>query len=122
MLDMIRLGMASDIVFKQVMLHGQLAQLEWAEEKLRLFKMLFAILLGFAFLVSALCVFSVLIVALSWETPYRLVVLISMIVLYGFGIGAAWNYCQNLLAQGMQAFSASRKEFFLDTELLKSAL
>lgn len=122
MLDMIRSGMAGDIVLKQVMLHGQLAQLEWAEEKLRLFKMFLAILLGFTFLVSALCVFSALIVVLSWETPYRLPALISMIILYGFGSGITWNYYQNLSAQGKQAFSASRKEFFLDTELLKRAL
>jgi len=122
MLDMMRLRVASGAVFKQAALHGQLVQLEWAEEKLRLFKMFLVILLGFACLLSALLMLSMLIVALSWATPYRLPALITMIVLYSAGSSVAWNYFQDLSKQGKQAFSASRDEFALDAELLKGIL
>ena len=53
-LDVIRiLRSAGGSLFTQVALYGQLARVEWAEEKNRLLKMLVVALLGFA---SLLCV------------------------------------------------------------------
>jgi hypothetical protein len=47
------LSSAGGALFDQVALHGQLAQVEWGEEKNRLLKMLVGAVLGFA---SLLCV------------------------------------------------------------------
>lgn len=118
----LRLASASGALFKQAMLHGQLVQLEWAEEKHRLFRMFLTMLVGFAFLLSAMWVASLLVVALSWETDYLVPALVIMIMFYGLGASMAWYYLQDLSAQGQRIFSASRREFALDADLLKSAL
>ncbi|MDO9317814.1 MAG: hypothetical protein Q7V56_06410 [Gammaproteobacteria bacterium] len=82
-------------------LHGQLLRLEWAQEKDRLLKMLLVTLLGFSCLICAMLALGALALLLSWETAYRIHVLVALVVMY-FGI--TW-YCW-LQFQRLSAASA----------------
>ena len=120
--DMIALRQAGKALFSQVTLHGQLARIEWAEEKNRLLKIFVAALLGFACLLCIMLFAGVLALLFSWATEYRIPVLILMLVLYGIGAGMAWKHMQYLTAQSDRSFSATRDELAADADLFKSKL
>ncbi len=122
-LDAVRLlHAAGGALLVQAALHGQLARLEWAHEKNRLLKMLAIALLGFASLLCVTLLISALLLALYWDTTYRIPVALALIALHGVGVGVAWHRFQGLLALGSQSFSATRKELAADIALLRSAL
>ncbi len=122
-LDVVRmLRSAGAALFSQAALHGQLARVEWAEEKDRLLKLLLVGLLGFAGLLCVMLFAGALVLAFSWDTAYRIPAAIALIVAYGLGTGFAWSRLQLLSAQGSQAFAATREELAADLSLLKSKL
>ncbi len=122
-LDVIRLlGAAGGALFQQAALHGELARVEWAEEKPRLVKMLVVGLLGFASLLCVLLAIGALLIALSWNTNLRIPVAISLIAAYLLAIGIAWSRLRALSAKSTQAFAATREELAADLALLKSKL
>lgn len=110
------------MIFTQAALQGQLARVEWAEEKIRLMKMLAFILLGFACVLCFMVFAGVLALVLSWETAYRIQVIIALITVYGIGIGIAWHRLDILSGQGNQAFAATREELAADMALINSKL
>ena len=120
--DMIALRLAGKALFSQATLHGQLALIEWAEEKNRLLNLFMMVLLGFACLLCVMVFVGVLALRLSWATAYCIPILMLMIAIYGLGIGMAWRRFQHFYAQGSQAFSASRDELAADAALFKSKL
>lgn len=69
-----------------------------------LLKKLVIILLGFACLLCVMLLSSVFLLMFSWETPYRIHVALTLIALYGIGLGVAWQRFNRLSAQksGMQ--------------------
>ncbi len=103
-------------------LHGQLLRLEWAQEKERVLKMLLVTLLGFSCLICAMLVLGALALLLSWDTPYRIHVLVALAAMY---FGTTW-YCwwqfQRLSAASAQAFAATRAELEADLEMLRNSL
>ena len=103
-------------------LHGQLMRLEWAQEKERVLKMLLVILLGFSCLICAMLVLGALALLLSWDTAYRIHVLVALAAMY---FGTTW-YCwwqfQRLSAASAQAFAATRAELEADMEMLRNSL
>lgn len=103
-------------------LHGQLMRLEWAQEKERVLKMLLVTLLGFSCLICAMLVLGALALLLSWDTPYRIHVLVALAAMY---FGTTW-YCwwqfQRLSAASAQAFAATRAELEADMEMLRNSL
>lgn len=113
---------ASGALFAQAALYGELAQVEWAEEKNRLRNMLLLTLLGFACLLCALLFAGVLLLVLSWDTGYRIPALLSLIALYALGLGIAWRRFQALSALSSQCFAATREELAADMALIKSKL
>jgi uncharacterized membrane protein YqjE len=122
-LDAIRiLRSAGKALFSQAALHGQLAGVEWAEEKQRLLKMLAVTLLGYACLLCAMLCAGALVLTLSWETAYRIPALTVLIALYGVGVGIAWRRFQALSALSAQSFAATREELAADMALLKRHL
>lgn len=122
-LDAIRmLRSAGKPLFAQAALHGQLARVEWAEEKTRLIKMLVLVLLGFVGLLCVLLFLGVLVLAYSWDTAYRIPAVMALIVVFGLVTGIAWRRFQALSAQSSQAFAATREELAADLALLKSKL
>ena len=113
---------ASGALFDQVALHGQLAQVEWREEKIRLLKMLAGAALGFACLLCIMLSIGALVLALCWDTVYRIPAATTLVVLYGLGTGFAWRRFAALSALSGQSFAATRAELAADLALLRSKL
>jgi uncharacterized membrane protein YqjE len=113
---------AGGALFDQVALHGQLAQVEWGEEKKRLLKMLVGALLGFACLLCVMLSLGALALALCWETVYRIPAAAVLVALYGLGTGLAWRRFAALSALSGQSFAATRVELAADLALLRSKL
>ncbi|MDO8272058.1 MAG: phage holin family protein [Gammaproteobacteria bacterium] len=103
-------------------LHGQLLRLEWAQEKDRLLKMLLVTLLGFSCLICAMLALGALALLLSWETAYRIHVLVALVVLYFGTTWYCWLQFQRLSAASAQAFVATRAELEADIEMLRESL
>jgi len=122
-LDAIRMLRSSGAaLFAHAALHGQLARVEWAEEKNRLLAMLAAGLLGFASLLCVMLIGAALVLAFSWDTVYRVPAAVALIAVYALGLGFAWHRFRALSARSGQAFAATREEFAADLALLKSKL
>ena len=102
----------------QAGLHAQLLQVEWAEEKSRLLRMATAMLIGFACLLGLMLSLGALLLALCWETPYRIPALASLVVIYGLGLLLAGRRFQSQSALGSESFAATRTEFAADVDLL----
>jgi len=106
----------------QAGLYGQLARLEWAEEKTRLIKMLSAGAVVFACLLCFMLFTGLLVLALAWNTTYFIAAIALMMVLYAAGLGMAFYILQSLASLGAQSFTATREEFAADIALIKSKL
>lgn len=113
---------AGQALLAQAALHGQLARVEWAQEKNRLTQMLLLTLLGFAGLLCLLLLVNALVLALSWATPYRIPTLLGLLLAHGLGCLLAWRRLRTLAARSSQGFAATRAELAADIALLKSAL
>lgn len=109
-------------ILGQAALYGELACVEWTEEKNRLSKMFVISMAAFAFLLGMLLFIGVLVLALSWDTAYRVVAVVAMIVIYAIGLGIAWHRVRALSALSGQAFAATREEFSTDLALIKGKL
>jgi uncharacterized membrane protein YqjE len=119
-MDALRLLFAAGgALLTQAGLHGQLARLEWAEEKFRLQQMLIIGLLGFTTLLSSMIFIGILVMATTWDTVYRLPAIIGVVALYGLSTGFAWRRLRSLSSQGKEAFAATREEFAADMALLR---
>ena len=113
---------AGNALFSQVALHGQLLRVEWAEEKNRLLKMLLVTLLGFACLLCVMFFSGMLLLAISWDTGYRIPAFAALIALYGFGTMTAWRRFKTLSELSDRAFSATREELSADAALIRGKL
>ena len=113
---------AGSALFAQIALHGKLANVEWAEEKNRLLRLAIATILG---LISALCLLllvSMVVIALSWNTPYQLVVIAAVLLIYVILLVVAIRLVKQQLALGKFSFAATREEIAADLALLKAKL
>lgn len=106
----------------QASLYSKLAWVEWQEEKTRLFKICVFGLLGFACLLCAMLFIGLMVLVVSWNTPYRFVAPSIIIVLYGVGIAIAWQRIHALSMRNSQSFAATRAELATDLALIKSRL
>jgi uncharacterized membrane protein YqjE len=106
----------------QAALHGQLLRVEWAEEKSRLLRMVMATLLGFVCLLGLLVALGALLLALFWDTPYRILAVSVLVAVYGLGMALAWRVFRSQAALASRSFAASRSELAADLELLRSQL
>jgi uncharacterized membrane protein YqjE len=116
------LRVAGALLFNQASLHGQLARVEWAEEKGRLLKMLVTGVFGLACMLCLMLFVGLLVIAMSWDTVYRVPAALGMLVAYVLGIGVAWHRLQSLSLLGSQSFAATREELAADIALIKSRL
>jgi uncharacterized membrane protein YqjE len=107
---------------EQLILHGQLAQIEWGQQKDRLFKMFVSAALGFACLLCIMLCVGALVLALSWATVYRIPAATTLVALYGLGAGLAWRRFSALAMLSGQSFAATRVELAADVALLRSKL
>ena len=122
-LDVIRLvRSAGSALTAQAALHGQLARVEWEEEKCRLQQIATMMLIGFACALCMMIFLGVLVLALSWDTAYRIHACIGILVVYGIAIAIVINRLKALFARSRYAFSATREELAADIALIKSKL
>jgi uncharacterized membrane protein YqjE len=113
---------AGGALFDQLALHGQLAQVEWGVEKDRLLRMLIGAILGFVCLLCVMLSVGALVLALCWETVFRIPAATALVGLYGLGAGFAWRRFTALAALSGQSFAATRTELAADLALLRSKL
>ncbi len=113
---------AGRALFAQAALHGQLAWLEWAEEKQRLLHILLTTLFGFACLLCLMLLGNALVLALSWATAYRIHALLGLLCLHGLAGAIAWRHLHRLLRKSRTSFAATRTELAADIALIKSTL
>lgn len=106
----------------QAALHGRLAELEWIGQKRRLAEMVVALLVAAAALFSAMAFTSVMVLALSWDTDYRVSVVFGLIALHAVTLGLAWRKLSAVSSEGSAGFAASRAELQADLDLLKPRL
>lgn len=122
-LDVVRLlRSGGGALLAQALLHGQLARIEWQEEKKRLLRMLAITLLGFACLLCVLLFAGGFMLAVAWDTAWRLPVFAGLVLLYGAATALAWRRFQRLAALGDRAFAGLREELAADAALLRSNL
>lgn len=122
-LDMVRLlQSAGGALLVQALLHGQLARIEWQEEKARLLRLLVATVLGFACLLCLLLFAGGLVAAAAWDTAWRLPALAAITVLFGAALAVAWRRMLAVAALGDRAFAGLREELAADAALLRSKL
>ena len=117
-----RLSSASGALAAQFGLHGQLARVEWAEEKLRLSKLLIAASLGFAFFLCTCISAGVLLLTLGWQAGQEIPAAVVLFVLYAGGTFLAWRTMRALLALSVHSFAASRSELAADIAMIRSKL
>ena len=113
---------ASGALIAQASLHAQLAQVEWEAEKQRLTKIALFTLIGFACFLCLIFFVGVLILAISWDTPYRIPAFIGLILCYVAALVWAGFKLKALALLGEQSFAATRAEIAADIDLIKSAL
>lgn len=111
---------AGSALYTQAGLHAQLLEVEWAEEKQRLLGLLLATLLGYAGLLGVLWSAGALLLALSWNTPYRGAAALGLIAINGLLALWGWHRFQTLARRGSQSFAASREELAADLAALRS--
>jgi uncharacterized membrane protein YqjE len=113
---------AAKALFAQGALHAELIKLEWAEEKHRLFLLLITLLAGTVFMLCTLLSVGTLVLALSWDTQYRVLAQIVLTLCYGSGMLIAWRRFHQLAALGGHAFADSCAELGADLALIREKL
>lgn len=122
-LDVVRLlRSAGGALLVQAFVHGQLAHIEWQEEKQRLLRLLAVTLLGFACLLCVLLFAGGLLVAATWDTAWRLPAFAGLVLFFAVALALAWRRFQRVAALGDQAFAGLRQELAADAALLRSNL
>lgn len=120
-LDAVRiLRSAGGALLDQAALHGQLAQLEWEQEKTRLLRMLFVILLGVSCLICAMLFAGAVLLMAAWQTQYRLHAAAALTLIFALGVAIAWRRFQAWSALGGRVFETSREQFAADRAVLTS--
>lgn len=112
----------TNTLLAQASLYGQLAGVEWKEEKIRLMGMVACVLLGFTFLYCLLLTLSALVLVCAWDTQYRIGALVGVVLFHALGAGYAWYRFQALASRSDQAFADTREELAVDIELLRQRL
>ena len=111
---------AGGALLTQATLHGELARVEWAQEKRRLLKMLGVVLLGLTALTCMMLFLGFMVLAISWDTPYRVAGVAAMSLIYALATFVAWQRFKVLASLGDDSFAATREELAADLALLRS--
>ena len=103
-----------------VHLHTRLALFatEFADEKLRLTRLLTSLITALFFLFTTLMLILLFVVALYWDTPYRLHAIAGLALLFLIGTGIAWSRVRVQFQTGPRLFEASLGELYKDRRQL----
>jgi len=110
---------AGGALLVQAALHGQLLRVEWAQEKSRLLRMAMAALLGLVCLLGLMTALGMLLLAIYWDTPYRVRAVSVLVALYALGVAIVWRLLKSQEALASDSFAATRSELAADLELLR---
>ncbi len=122
-LDVVRiLRSAGSSLLTQAGLHGQLARVEWAAEKKRISGLLIAALIAGIGVLCTLLMAGALVLAFSWDTPYRIPAAVGLVLFYAACAGFAWMRFKTLSARGREAFAGTREEIAADLAMIRSRL
>lgn len=113
---------ASHAIFAQANLHQQLVKVEWEEEKKRLSQLFITSLIGFSCFICLISFLGILVLALSWDTQYRVISILILCSFYGLGLYLAWNRFCKLVSSPEAFFSNTRNELAADFSMIKSKL
>ena len=117
-----RLQSAEDALVTQLKLIHQLASVEWAQEKVRIARMAIIGMLTFACVLCLMLTAGMVAMVIAWDTEYRLITGVGLLVAYGICGMALWVALKRKVAQGDNAFSATREEISANIALLRSSL
>jgi uncharacterized membrane protein YqjE len=106
----------------QAGLHAQLAKVEWAEEKVRITRMLIASFIGLLSVQCLLMSVGLVALMLSWRTPYQLPVMLAVLLGYLILCALAIYVLIRLAALGTKSFAATRQEIAADLAMLRATL
>ena len=103
-------------------LHTRLALFatELAEEKLRLTAILYSALTALFLFFTTIVLALLFVIAVYWDTPYRLHVIGGLTLLFLTGAGIAWSRARALLQSRPRLFEASLDELYKDRQQLDS--
>ncbi len=113
---------ASEPLITQLKLHAQLLNIEWAEEKKRLSRMLIISLVGYACFLCLLFFIGMLVLVLTWNSDFFIISLIILCTVYGLGAFLAWRKVMKLLKCPDRLFASSRKELAADMAMILSKI
>lgn len=123
LLDAVRVARtASSVLIEHAASTAELARLEWEQESASLKKFVLAmeslaVLIGLTFLYSGL-----LIVAIAWDTPYRLYAMALLPLLFAIASYLVWCFLGRLSQQREERFTAFNAELGKTLQLLRSRL
>lgn len=122
-LDTLRmLRSAGGTLGKQAGLYLELARLEWEQEKQRLMRMALLTVVALACFSGALLFAGVLLMAVVWDTPYRIPVIAALVGVYLLGVVIAVWRLKLLARKSTEAFASLRAELAADMALIRSQL
>lgn len=117
-----RIQAFAKLLLMQLELYGQLANVEWQEEKRHLQQLATIIMLGVVFFAAFLFGAGIFLVTLVWDTDYRLFAIAALVGTYGLGAAVCSYWVRKKMAGSYKSFSAIRAEIISDIELIRSQL
>ena len=122
-LDVVRvLRSAGPALLAQAGLHGDLIRVEWAAEKERIVRLVAAAFIALVALLCVLLTVGALVLAFSWDTPYRAAVAVGLVLVYAAVAAIAWQRFKFHTSRGSESFAATREELAADMALIRSHL
>jgi uncharacterized membrane protein YqjE len=111
-------GLSADVV-QAVATRVEMFGLEWQQAREDLPKLLAFWVIGLLALLFALALFTLLLIALAWDTPYRDWVVLGLSLTYAI-VGAVlmWRVRERLRAGGLNPFAATIEELQRDVRCL----
>jgi uncharacterized membrane protein YqjE len=113
---------AGSAIGAQASLHAKLARVEWAEEKVRITRLVIAAIVCTVSAVCLLMSIGMIALALSWGTPFALPVMAAVVLFYlAMGVFSAL-VLKRQIALGALSFAATRQEIAADLALIRAKL
>lgn len=92
----------------------ELARIEWQQERRRFLGLIVAGVMLLFCCMSLMAFSAAVILALLWDTPYRVLAIGIILLLFASGGLAAWFKLRQLIQLGAKSFGATRKELARD--------
>lgn len=111
-------GLSADLV-QAIATRVELFGLEWQQAREDLPRLLALWVVGLLALLFALALFTLLIIVLAWDTPYRDWVVLALCLVYAVaGAALLWRVRERIRAGGLNPFAVTIEELQRDVRLL----